>query len=253
MEPGSPLARTAIRSHLVTAARVGVSRRTRLLTIALVAALHIVAIGALIAAFGVDAVVATVRSVAAFDVPLPPPPPPQPSPQATERAGEAGPPAPKAIPKPAAPKPPIVVKPNRAPPASSKGADNRSGASTAGSGSGLAGEGAGSGAAGGGDGSGGGLASKPSVRSGNLDRAKDFSVPPGGRESRFGKSVTVVFTVTADGRARDCRVASSGVDPQTTAEVCPLVVRKIRFNPATDRAGNPVESRYGYRVDFRPQ
>jgi protein TonB len=29
------------------------------------------------------------------------------------------------------------------------------------------------------------------------------------------------------------------------------VIEKIRFNPARNRAGDPVEARYGYRVDFR--
>ena len=75
--------------------------------------------------------------------------------------------------------------------------------------------------------------------------------PPGGREARFGKSVTVVFTVTPDGRARHCSVARSSVDAEATALVCPLVIRKIRFNPATRGDGTPIEARYGYRVDFR--
>ena len=75
-------------------------------------------------------------------------------------------------------------------------------------------------------------------------------VPPGGRQSRFGKTVIVHFTVTTDGRARDCTVASSSVDAETTARVCPLVVQRIRFNPARRADGTAVEARYGYRVSF---
>lgn len=228
-------------------ARIGVSPRTRLMTIVVVAALHLAAIAGLIAAFGVDAVVATVRSVVAFNVPIPPPEP-EPEPKAPDEVGKAAPPGAKATARPPVPKPPVVIKPKPKPASTEgiKGADDRSGAAAAGAGSGLAGQGSGTGA-------GGGLATKPSVRSGNLDRAKDFSVPDGGRETRFGKAVTVTFTVTAEGRARDCKVANSSVDARTTAEVCPLVERKIRFNPATDRSGKAVEARYGYRVDFRAQ
>jgi protein TonB len=89
------------------------------------------------------------------------------------------------------------------------------------------------------------------VRSGELNEARDFPAPEGGRAARFGKSVTFHFTVTTDGRARDCSVASSQVDAATTARVCPLVMERIRFNPATTREGTPVEARCGYRVDFR--
>jgi protein TonB len=78
-------------------------------------------------------------------------------------------------------------------------------------------------------------------------------VPEGGRQARFGKRVIVLFTVTTDGRARDCSVAQSNVDAAATALVCPLVIRKIRFNPARRSDGTPVEARYGYRVDFTGQ
>ena len=92
---------------------------------------------------------------------------------------------------------------------------------------------------------------RPSVRSGSLDVRRDFPIPQGGREARFGTSVTVFFTVSQDGRARDCSVARSTADADSTALVCGLVIEKIRFNPARNRAGDPVEARYGYRVDFR--
>ena len=84
-----------------------------------------------------------------------------------------------------------------------------------------------------------------------LDPRRDFPIPEGGRQARFGTSVTVIFTVTTDGRARECSVAQTTADAATTALVCGLVMDKIRFNPARNSAGDAVEARYGYRVDFR--
>ncbi|EAQ28959.1 hypothetical protein NAP1_15208 [Erythrobacter sp. NAP1] len=165
--------------------------------------------------------------------------------------GAAGAPGEDAIPEPVtAPTTPIRRNPEERPEASSTGDASRSGAREAGDGTGAEGQGLGTGS--GNDGSGqGNAAERPSVLSGRLDPRRDFPVPEGGRSARFGSSVTVVFTVTREGRARNCSVARTSADAETTALVCPLVVEKIRFNPARDRAGNPVEARYGYRVDFR--
>jgi len=175
------------------------------------------------------------------------------APQEEEDEGAQGDPGKEAVPKPrAAPTPKVPAKKDKPMPrASSTGVEDTSGATQAGEGTGADGSGLGTGSGNAGGGQGGGIAIKPSVRSGELNQARDFPVPPGGRESRFGKSVTVVFTVTTDGRARNCSVARTSVDPQTTAAVCPLVMEKIRFNPARDRSGNPVVARYGYRVDFK--
>jgi protein TonB len=136
-----------------------------------------------------------------------------------------------------------------APRASSTGSANVSGASNSGAGTGGGGEGSGTGSGASGSGSG-NAATRPSVLSGRIDAARDFPIPPGGREVRFGTSVTVVFTVNVDGTASDCSIASPGPDPATNALVCPLVLERIRFNPARDGAGNPVAARYGWRQDF---
>jgi protein TonB len=146
---------------------------------------------------------------------------------------------------------PLTKKP--APKASSTGNANSSGAKDDGPGPGASGEGDGPGSGRAGGGAGGAIANKPSVKSGNLNTASDFPVPDGGRKTRFGKSVTVHFTVTKDGQAMNCSVARTQVDAETTALVCGLVMRKIRFNPARTRDGAAVEARYGYRVDFSPR
>lgn len=167
--------------------------------------------------------------------------------------GEEGNPGEEAVPQPVtAPTPrQIENRPQPRPRASSTGTATRSGARESGDGTGNQGEGLGTGSGNQGGGQGNGVAVRPSVRSGSLDPRRDFPAPEGGRSARFGTSVTVVFTVTPDGRARDCSVARTSTDAATTALVCGLVMDKIRFNPARTQNGDPVASRYGYRVDFR--
>lgn len=151
-----------------------------------------------------------------------------------------------------APEPEIPIpRPSPAPRATSTGTANQSGAREQGDGTGAGGEGDGTGSGRRGSGTGGAVAVGPSVRSGELNEARDFPIPEGGRRARLGRSVTVHFTVTTDGQARNCSVANTQVDAATTARVCPLVIERIRFNPATTADGSPVEARYGYRVDFR--
>ena len=190
--------------------------------------------------------------VSAFTVTVTTPDDPEPETPPEPDEGAAGNPGEEAVPAPVtAPTSPIESNPEPRPRASSTGTANRSGARESGDGTGAEGDGLGTGSGNRGGGQGNGIAERPSVRSGSLDPRRDFPVPPGGRETRFGTSVTVTFTVQTDGRARSCSVARSTADPETTALVCPLVVEKIRFNPARNQAGEPVEARYGYRVDFR--
>ena len=186
-------------------------------------------------------------TITAPDEPEPAPSdsPPQPDEGASGERGDQA--VPREVTAPEQPLP----RPSPAPRASSTGVENRSGASDGGEGTGLSGPGDGPGAGRSGGGQGGAVAVGPSVRSGELNEARDFPIPEGGRAARYGKSVTVNFTVTTDGRARNCTVANTQVDAATTAAVCPLVVDRIRFNPATTADGTPVEARYGYRVDFR--
>ncbi|MFN2099762.1 hypothetical protein [Altererythrobacter sp. MF3-039] len=168
-------------------------------------------------------------------------------------AGAAGSAGGEAIPKPkSAETPKVPIRQDEAMPrTASTGDANTSGARDSGDGTGASGDGLGTGSGNSGSGQG-SVASGPSVRSGELNQARDFPIPEGGRQTRFGRSVTVVFTVGTDGRASNCSVARTSVDPETTAAVCPLVIQKIRFNPARNADGDPIAARYGYRVDFRP-
>lgn len=218
-------------------------------TLALVIALHVLALFGLARAFAPQMTAQVVESVTAvFSVTVSAPEDePSPEPDAGAAAEEGR----KATPREtSAPEAKVPVRPVDIPEVSSTGLASDSGARDTGEGTGAGGNGVGTGSGAGGRGSGGGIAEGPSVRSGELNEARDFPVPEGGRKTRFGKSVTVFFTVTVEGRARNCSVARSSVDAATTALVCPLVIEKIRFNPARTADGTAVEARYGYKVDF---
>lgn len=227
-------------------------RRARWGLIALIAAGHL-AVGALLMRFLAPDFTADMieQATEGLTVIITTPTEDLPKPDPEPDAGAAGAPGREAVAQEQSAPPNPLPSPSPVPRAASTGDASQSGARDAGEGTGASGTGDGTGSGNGGQGRGGGLATRPSVRSGELNEARDFPVPEGGREARFGRSVTVFFTVTVDGRARDCTVEQTGVDPETTARVCPLVIQKIRFNPATRDDGTPVEARYGYRVDFR--
>ena len=231
--------------HDVNEARIAVSPRTRWLTIAGVAAIHLGAIAALIAGLGVDAGVTSVKSVAAFDVPIPPPPPPEPEARTEEAQGKAAPPAPKATPRPEPRIPrPLVVKPKPAPVVPAAGTADRSGARSAGVGSGGGGQGIGTGSGGSGSGTGGGLSRGPEYLSGEL-RTRDF--PRSGAGERDGKYIIVRFTVGTDGRVSRCRVIQSSGSAEADGITCRLIERRFRYRPALDSQGNPVARETGWK------
>ena len=210
-----------------------------------------VALGALLLRFLAPdftaGMVETAREGLTVIITTPPEDPPLPEPD----AGAQGDPGREATAQARSAPPNPMASPSSVPRAASTGVDNASGARLEGDGTGNRGTGDGTGSGNGGQGRGGGIARGPSVRSGELNVATDFPIPPGGRQTRFGLSVTVHFTVGLDGVARDCVVADSQVDAAATARACPLVIEKIRFNPALRADGTPVEARYGYRIDFR--
>jgi len=221
----------------------------------LIAVLHVLAIIGLAHLFAPDftrAVMAEATSlvtvtVRTYEEEKPEPPPTTAEPDDEGAAAPEGPEAePRAVVAPPAPLP----RPSPAPQAAATGSANTAGASDAGSGTGAGGEGSGTGSGRGGPGPGGIATTRPTVLSGTIDAARDFPVPEGGRQVRFGTSVTVVFTVGVDGRASDCSVSQPGPDPATNALVCPLVIDRIRFNPARDAQGNAVLARYGWRQAF---
>ena len=131
-----------------------------------------------------------------------------------------------------------------------------SGAAAAGAGSGAGGTGQGTGAGGsgagmGGGGTGGGLTQKAVKLSGDINSTRDYSPDPEGR--RLGSSVIVVLTVLTDGRVGDCRVLRPSADPLADAVTCRLAIQRFRFRPATDAAGQSVQSSFGWKQSwFKP-
>lgn len=221
---------------------------------ALVAAIHVAAIFALIRAFApgaIEVVTQTVLSTFSVTVETPPPPPkeePKPAPKAAGAEGAAG---KKAVPKETtAPKPKIAIAKKPAPQASSSGTADSSGARDSGTGTGAGGSGTGTGAGGTGSGSGGGAASKPVHIGGAINDANAFPIPPGGRQARIGKSVTVVLTISPAGRAVACRIQSPSGFPESDAVVCRLAMERLRFKPAMNAAGEPVTGVFGWRQRF---
>lgn len=199
--------------------------------------------------------VATVEEsvVSAFTVTVTAPPEPEPEVPQPEPEGDQGDPGREAVAKPVtAPTPKRPLSEDRpAPRAASTGMADTSGATEAGDGTGAAGSGLGTGSGNGGTGRGGGGAvTKPEIVSGALNSARDFPIPPGGREARIGTSVIVKVTVLPTGRATDCLVYRSSPFPDTDAAVCRLVVERLRFRPATNAAGEPVAAPFYYQQRF---
>jgi protein TonB len=187
--------------------------------------------------------------VAAFQLDPPPPPPaPAPEPDAADE-GAAGDPGREAVARPvAAPSPKQVLREEApAPRTASTGTANFSGAADAGEGTGAAGSGDGTGSGNAGSGRGSGMATKPEHISGAINNARDYPIPPGGRDARRGTEVIVRVIVGVDGRARDCRIYRPSPDPEADRLTCELVEKRLGFRPARDLAGNPVAAPFFWR------
>lgn len=222
-------------------------RGTRLGVAAVVALLHVAAIAMLIRAFAPQFTAAvTERVTSVFTVEVTPPAP-EPPPSAPEPAGAAAQAGKRAAPREAAmPRPRIVVaSPKPAPPVAGKGADAASGARDAGSGTGGGGQGSGAGAGAGGSGQGAGGARRAEKIAGDINSARDY--PRRSRELRLGDHVIVALTVGTDGRVRNCRIHRPSRDAEADRITCRLASERFRFRPATDGAGNPIESIYGWQ------
>ena len=186
--------------------------------------------------------------------------PPQPPSRAVQRQPEASsaPPARRAqATAVVAPKRPIDTASHVVTaPVASSGLAMVSGAAAAGAGSGAGGTGQGTGAGGsgagmGGGGTGGGLAQKAVKLSGDINSTRDY--PPDPDSRRLGSSVIVVLTVLTDGRVGDCRVLRPSADPLADAVTCRLAIQRFRFRPATDAAGQSVQSSFGWKQSwFKP-
>lgn len=229
-------------------------RRLRWPLVAGIAVLHVAALYGLARALAPDITAAVEREViSAFTVTPPPPPaPPPPENRSEPDQGAQGSPGRDAVAKPVTAQPPQrrLKQDVALPRASSTGTASRSGAAAQGEGTGAAGSGLGTGSGNAGDGRGGIAVSKPVHISGRIDNARDFPVPPGGREARRGTQVIVRVTVGTDGRARDCRVYRPSPDPEADRITCRLVETRLGFRPAMDANGHPVAAPFYWRQQW---
>ena len=170
----------------------------------------------------------------ALDPPKPPPPPTEPAPkQAAARAAPApegvkGEAMPREAPRPALPFP--------LPPAATvagDGSDANGGAGSQGTGTGAGGSGTGAGGGGGGLGG-------PAVRIAGALRDSDY--PREAEAQGLSGTVGISFRVRTDGAIDRCSVTRSSGSELLDGLTCRLFTQRFRFRPATNGAGQPIDS-----------
>jgi len=182
------------------------------------------------------------------EIPEPQPPPEQEPGKAREEQGAAG--------KKAEPAEVVVPEPKQVVPAKSPvaaapiagtGSASTAGAATAGTGPGAGGSGTGRG--GGGAGGGG---SPAQWVSGGLQNS-DY--PRAALHDKLQGRVSVRFTVLVTGRITNCRITASSGSPMLDETTCRLLTERLRFRPATNGAGVPIQSELGsdytWGINFR--
>ncbi len=178
-----------------------------------------------------------------------PPEPPPPENRAEPDEGAQGAPGENAVPRPVTAPTPRIKPPDPTPRprASSTGTENRSGARETGAGTGAAGSGDGTGSGNRGGGQGGIAVTKPVHISGQINNARDYPIPEGGRSARRGTEVIVRVVVGVDGRARNCSIYRPSPDAEADRITCRLVEQRLGFRPAQDANGNPVAAPFYWR------
>ena len=226
-------------------------RRDRARALVAVALVHLALGAAILTGLNVRSVAHTIERLKTFDIteapPPPPEPPPPPQPRQSRPEQEEGAAGKKAEPTPVvAPKPRVVVPatpPVVAAPIAGTGNSNRAGAALAGSGTGAGGSGTGRG----GRGTGPDFSRYTPARLIENIRNSDYRAIVGGRMS--AGSAMVSLNVEPSGRTNQCRVVRSSGDPEIDAALCPLITRRLRFDPARDDRGRPI----AYSLQYVPR
>lgn len=139
----------------------------------------------------------------------------------------------------------VPTKSIAAAPKAGKGRENDTGAANKpGDGNGAGGAGSGFGSGNGGDGTGGGVASRAKLVSGKI---KNLDYPKSATAAKQGGSVTAHFTVGTDGRVKKCRVVKSSGNADIDATTCRLIEERFRYEPARDKAGQPISDVTGWQ------
>lgn len=237
-----------------------VDRSVRVRSALLVATIHAALGWALLTGLGVDpAAMISEPGLQLIDVTEQPEPPPviamlpEAAPKPTQKPkdpeGAAAPPNLRNTPTPVvAPLPEVKLPPPPPPltaaPVAGQGTAAAAGAAPVpgpGTGRGGIGNGLGSGLSGTGPGGGGGggVAFGPRYLRGSIDWR---DVPPAVLAQRPRGTVGFRLLVGRDGRLRDCRVTRSSGYPALDAATCAAALRRLRFAPARDTAGRPVDA-----------
>ena len=190
------------------------------------------------------------QQLTTFDIRQPPPPPPQPPPpqQRSKRAkevkgaaGKKAEPSPIVVPKPAIVLP--AMPPVAAAPVAGTGSATRSGAAL--SGTGTCAGGSGNGRGGGGTGDFSGFTPARLIR--NLNRG-DYRQLTGDRLP-YGRAI-VSLQLDEHGVPVECRIARSSGDSHVDSGLCPLITRRLRFEPALDDQGRSIPYRLQYVANW---
>lgn len=75
-----------------------------------------------------------------------------------------------------------------------------------------------------------------------------------GTSGRLGMLTQVLeFTIEvgADGKPTGCALSRKFRSPSVERQLCDILTRQSRFQPAVDTTGNPVSGTYRGRIDFR--
>ncbi|WP_172799822.1 TonB family protein [Croceicoccus bisphenolivorans] len=218
----------------------------KLATLVVVALIHVGAVFALLRAFDIDVVPKAIESITSISIPFQPEPEPE-KVEEIEPEGASGAEAAKAKPKEISAPPARVPKKESppAPPVSSTGNENRSGAAEQGTGTGGGGPGIGTGSGGEGTGSGGVPFARHAEKIAGEIRTRDY--PRSSASDRDGAYVIVHFTVAPDGTTRNCRVARSSGNAEVDRITCQLVIERFRYRPAIDGDGNPTSEKVGWK------
>lgn len=227
--------------------------RERALALLAVVIVQVVVGAALLRGLRVDFASSTEVVQRLIDITLskpPPPPPPPPTPvKPAARLNEAS--APKEAPEKLGGSP--GPKPAHAPPSVTPIVPVKPSASPSGGGTGTGpavGAGAGGGTGGSGYGAGEGGGTDLELISGDIT-LRDYPRHLG--NAGIGGTVSVSFTVQANGRPTGCRITRSSGVPELDALTCSIIVRRFLFRPATDRFGRPVSETIDWDQDWIPR
>lgn len=70
------------------------------------------------------------------------------------------------------------------------------------------------------------------------------------REGREG-TVHYQLVVATNGKAKSCQITQSSGYPDLDEETCKTMKKRVRFSPATDADGKPIEGVYNSKFSFR--